>query len=177
MAVALVGFPPTGGYVNENGIASTADSTARGPVGALYTAWDSATDNWSIVRYYQAGATVLQGDALMQDTSARKPYKFLRNTADGTIPRGFAAADVSNTNYYSYCYIAGYCPTIKFGSGFASNTFFALTASFTGGLSSYGLNATLGTSVFVTTRIGVVWSLGTGTTTGTDSGIIQGFLL
>lgn len=177
MAVTLVGFPPTGGYVNENGIASTSDSTARGPVGAIYTAWDSATDNWSLVRYYQAGATIVQGDALAQDTASRKPYKFLRNTESGILPRGFAAANVSNTGYYSYCYIAGYCPTIKFGSGYASNTWFACTASFTGGLSSYGLNATLGTSVFVTTRIGIVWSLGADSTTGVNSGIITGFLL
>lgn len=179
MTVTLVGFPPTGGTLDENGLASQVHSTAKGPVGALYTAWDPATNNWSLVKYYQAGASIRQGDALVQDTSARNPNKFLQSpvTAVGQIPRGFAAAAVSNTGYYSYCYVAGYCPAMRFGSGWASNTFFALSGSATGALTSYGLNATLGTSVFVTARMGIVYSLSADSTEGLGSGIIQGFLL
>lgn len=179
MTVSLIAFPPGGGTVDENGIASTAHSAAKGTIGAVYTAWDSATNQWSMLAYYQAGATILQGDALIHDTSQYKSYRMIRAaTANGgEIPRGFAAANVSNTAYYSYRYIGGYCPTIKFGSGVASNALCALSGSFTAGMDDFAVNATLGTSVFITARIGCVFCLDVMTTTGVNSGIIQGFLL
>lgn len=179
MTAKIIGsFPPVGGTVNESGINTMAHATAQNPVGALYTVKDDTTDGlWSVVRYYQAGATILQGDALCHDTSQYKPYRFLRTplTEAGLMPRGVAAANVSNTAYYSFCYISGYCPTIKFGSGVTSNSFNAVSASFTGAFGSFGLYSTVSTNV--TVRLGIVYSLDVNTTTGVNSGIIQGFLL
>ena len=165
--------------MDEGGIAAARHATAKAPVGALFTVWDPTTQNWSVVAYYQAGATVLQGDALTQDDSQYKTNKLVRATTTyaGQLPRGFAAANVSNTNYYSYRYIAGYCPTIKFGSGVASNQVAALSASFTAGLTKHNCNATLGTSVFATAYLACAYSLDVNTTTTVNSGIISGFLL
>lgn len=179
MAGTILGTMPVVGFTDETGLASAAHSTAKAPAGATWTVWDPTTQNWSVVRYYQAGATVLQGDALVQDDSQYKTYKLVRaSTANsGQLPRGFAAANVSNTNYYSFCYIAGYCPTIKFGSGVASNQVAALSASFTAGLTKFNCNATLGTSVANTVFLACVYSLDGNTTTTVNSGIIQGFLL
>lgn len=178
MTAKIIGsFPPVG-VVSEVGIASTADATAKAPIGAMYTVQDDTNQGYfSIVRYYQAGATILQGDALTHDTSQYKPYRFLRTavTDAGLMPRGVAAANVSNTAYYSYCYISGYCPTIKFGSGVTSNSFNAVSGSFTGGFGSFGLYSTVSSNV--TVRLGVVYSLDVNTTTGVNSGIIQAFLL
>ena len=179
MAGTIIGsFPPVN-FLDEAGIAAAAHSTNKEPIGQVMAVLDQTTSNWSLVRYYQAGASILQGDALVHDDSQYKTYRLVRaSTANsGQIPRGFAAANVSNTAYYSYAYIAGYCPTIKFGSGVASNQVAALSASFTAGLTKFNCNATLGTSVFNTVFLACVYSLDVNTTTTVNSGVIQGFLL
>ena len=179
MVATILGTMPVVGFTDEAGIAATSHATAKAPIGAVYTAWDPATTQWSLIRYYQAGATILQGDALVHDDTQYKTYRLVRaSTANaGQLPRGFAAANVSNTAYYSFCYIAGYCPTIKYGSGPASNQVCALSASFTAGLTKFNCNATLGTSVAATAFLACVYCLDVMTTTGVNSGIIQGFLL
>ena len=179
MAVGIIGVTPVVGFTDETGIAATSHATAKAPIGAVYTAWDPTTTQWSLIRYYQAGATVLKGDALVHDDSQYATYRLVRASTvnAGQLPRGFAAANVSNTGYYSFAYIAGYCPTIKYGSGPASNQVCALSASFTAGLTKFNVNATLGTSIFNTAWLACVYCLDVMTTTGVNSGIIQGFLL
>jgi hypothetical protein len=179
MTVTVIGSMPPVGFIDENGIAATSHATAKAPVGSVFTAWDPATNNWSVLAYYQAAASILKGDALTQDDSQYGTYKLVRATTTyaGQLPRGFAAAAVNNTGYYSYRYIAGYCPAIKFGSGVASNQVAALSASFTAGLTKFNCNATLGTSVAATVFLACVYSLDVNTTTTVNSGIISGFLL
>ncbi len=179
MAGTIVGtFPPVG-FLDEAGLATAAHSANKAPIGAMWTVTDQTTNNWSIVAYYQAGATIIQGDALVHDDTQYKSYRMKRASTDnqGQLPRGFAAANVSNTAYYSYRYIAGYCPTIKFGSGVASNQVAALSGSFTAGLTKFNCNATLGTSVAATVFLACVYSLDVNTTTTVNSGVIEGFLL
>ena len=186
MAPKIVGsFPPTG-FMPEQGIDEVADSTAKDTVGAIHTVYDSTNNNWSLVAYYQAGATILQGHALAHDQSQRKTYRLVQASIGltlasggnvGQIPRGFAAADVSNTGYYSYRYIAGYCPTMNFISGVASNQVLAVSGSIAGAMSPFIVNATLSDATHATVRLGCVYALDNIAATGLNSGVIQTFML
>ena len=180
MVAKIVGsFPPAGGF-SEGGINTTADALPRSgvAVGGLYTVVDQTTLNWSIVAYYQAGATVVKGDTLAHDNSQYKTYRMI-TAAIATnalqIPRGFAAADVSNTGYYSFRYISGYCPTIKFLSNVASNQQCCVSGSIAGAMSAYPGNASLSSTT--TTPLNCVYSLDVNAATAVNSGIIQTFML
>lgn|SRR3990167_700644 len=186
MAGVIIGNFPPAGWMPEQGIAAVADSVVRAPLGAIFSVKDT-NDNWSLVAYYQAGATILQGDALQHDTSQYKTYRMVQasiglTTASGgivgLIPRGFAAANVSNTGYYSYRYIMGYCPTIKFKSTVASNAICGIGSVTAGAVtSSVPYNGTLGDVIHNTLRLGVVYSLDVNAATAVNSGIIQAFML
>jgi hypothetical protein len=186
MTVTIVGsFPPTG-FLDESGIASASHPAPKETVGTIHSVYDPSTNNWSIIAYYQAGATVLQGDALAHDQSQYGTYRMVQASIGltlasggniGQIPRGFAAANVSNTGYYSYRYIGGYCPTIKFLSNVASNQVCAVAASIAGAMSSYPANSSTAPASLVTTRLACVYSLDVNAATAVNSGIIQAFML
>ena len=178
MAGVIIGSFPPCGFTSEETIPSMpAHASAILPVGAMYTV--TSASQWSMIAYYQAGATITKGDALIHDTSQYKSWRLLRSATanEGQIPRGFAAADVNNTAYYSFRYIAGYCPTIKFLSNVASNQVTNMAGSQVGAMSSFPGNGTLGTTASFTLHQAMVYSLDVNAATAVNSGIIQGFLL
>lgn len=173
-------FPPVG-FLDETGLTSAAHATAKAPVGAVWTVWDPTTNNWSLISYYQVGATVVRGDALMHDSSQYKFYRLVAATTGNAaeIPRGFAAASVNNTGYYSYRYIGGYCPSIKFLSNVGSNQVTGLAGSIAAAMSAYPANNTIAAvgATSATMSYACVYSLDVNAATAVNSGIIQAFML
>lgn len=134
------------GRNDESDIDDAAHSTAKDSVGALRLIRVSeSSPYYSVIKYYKAMATVSKGMALIRDTAAANPNNLKHAaTANGQqLPAGIAAADVSNTGYFSYAYIYGYCPAAKVGTSLASDTPLKLGASIAGYLSVLQANATL----------------------------------
>lgn len=108
-------------------------------------------DLWSLVKYYQANASVLKGAGLVRPVAASQGY--VLQTASTTdvnsfAVRGIAAANVSNTGYFSFAYIGGYCPDIIFGSA-ASGVSHGLSGSNAGAFTQY---SSAGSTVALNTK-------------------------
>lgn len=173
MAIQSIGGFPPAIFVDENGFTAT-HTAAKMPAGTIFTATDPATGNWSMLRYYKAEATIAQGAPLVHGALSQTNHYTLKSAATSAIgmpPQGVAAAAMT-TGVYGYAYVWGYCPTIKFGTNWASNQYFNVSASFSGEFSSYPGNvATTGSAIG---NAWVVYSYGadTGTSGGVGSGTI-----
>lgn len=130
----------------------------------------------SVLKYYKAAATIAAGAALVKDTVLRDPNVLKQSTtaeSGHALCKGIAAAAVSNTGYYSWAFIAGYCPAAAINSGYASNQPMRISGTTTGkfgsipnynatALSSYTALATL------PAQHPVIWTLGA-ESTATDA--------
>ena len=179
--MGFTNFPPAVRVTPDGGIASVADATAQNPAGAIYGYTDSS-GRWSVVRYYKAAASIALGAWLQKDTADRLPDVLITGTTDsgevgkGTC-KGIAAAAVSNTGYYSFCYIAGYCPDAAMPTLYASNQPMRLGATYAGRFASCTVDGTNNVSI---SQEVVLWSLGLGavsTANSTNSWIISGWLM
>lgn len=146
MAIEPIGTPPLvtkGGIYGEAWPASIADSAAQNEAGTVVWAKDGA-GRTSLLKYYKAAATIAQGQTLGQDPGSRNPYQV--EAASTTIGgqnlfKGIAAANVSNTGYYFWAYVGGYCPAAAMPTNYASMQPMRLSATYTGRLSSAAINA------------------------------------
>jgi len=99
----------------------------------------TSADKWSILSYYQANASIVKGMGLVRPAAASQGYVLTTAATadvDSYALKGIAAADVSNTGYFSFCYKGGYCPDIMFGSA-ASGTLHGLSGSTAGQFSPF----------------------------------------
>jgi len=136
-------------------IATTADSWAAGQnppnVAGAIAFFKTSTDKWSLVKYYQANASILQGIGLVRPVAATAGY-VLTTAATTDVNsfalKGIAAANVSNTGYFSFAYIGGYCPNIIFGSA-ASGVLHGLSGSVAGNFTQY---SSAGSTIAINTR-------------------------
>lgn len=124
-------------------IATTADSWAAGQnppnVPGAIAFYKTSADKWSWLKYYQANASIVKGTALVRPTAATAGYVLTTaGTADvnSYALKGIAAANVSNTGYFSFAYIGGYCPDIVFGSA-ASGVAHGISGSVAGQFTQY----------------------------------------
>lgn len=175
--------PPIAKVNHDSGIASQVDSTAQVTAGHIAFFKDSS-NRWSMLKYYEAGASILQGAALVQDTAARDPNQLITAATDhanvGNVCKGIAAAAVSNTGRYSWAYIAGYCPDAAMPTNYASNQFMKLSATYAGRLSSAIVNASNACTGGTLSQHVVAWSLGAAavsTANSTNSVVLCGLLL
>lgn len=127
----------------SNDINLVADSNVDFPRGVNVPGaigfFKTSTDLWSLVKYYQANASIVKGTALVRPTAASQGYVLTTaGTADvnGYTLKGIAAANVSNTGYFSFAYIGGYCPEIVFGSA-ASGVAHGISGSVAGQFTQY----------------------------------------
>lgn len=177
----LTNFPPAG-KVTAAAITSVSDSTAQNPVGAIYGYTDSS-GRWSVVKYYQAAASVRQGAVLQHAIgSAANVLReaVLSQTEAGDTCRGIAAAEVSNTSYYSFAFVAGYCPAIRFPSTHDTNVPYRMATGGAGsGYLQALLNATYGSSTSPKAPQAVALALASAADSGTivDAGLIIGWLM
>jgi hypothetical protein len=94
--------------------------------------------------------------------------------------KGIAAAAVSNTGYYSFAFIAGYCPAIRFPSTHDTNVPYRLGTGGAGsGYLQAMLNATTGNATYPKAAHAVALALASAADSGTivDAGLIYGWLL
>jgi hypothetical protein len=137
-------------------IATTADSWAAGQtmtnVPGAIAFHKTDANKWSLLKYYQANASISKGFGLVRPAAATAGY-VLAHAATTDVNsyalKGIAAADVSNTGYFSFAYIGGYCPDIKFNSGAASGQIFGLSGSIAGW---FGSTASAGSTIAVGTK-------------------------
>lgn len=132
------------------GLASVADATAVAVVGGVYFHKTSA-NKWSLLKYYQANASIALGVGLVRPAAASAGYVLTTaGTADvnGYTLKGISAAAVSNTGYFSFAYIGGYVPDVVFGSA-ASGTAHGLSGSVAGQFTQY---SSAGSTIAINTR-------------------------
>lgn len=148
--MGLIGSLPPAAKLSA-ALASVADSTAQAVAGQISYV-KTSTNQWSMVMYYQANATVLLGVGLVRPTAASTTW-VLQTAATTDVNsfalKGIAAANVSNTGYFSWCYIGGYCPDIQFNSAAASGQLFGLSGSNAGW---FGSTASAGSTIAVNTK-------------------------
>lgn len=136
-------------------IATTADSWAAGQnppnVPGAISFFKTSTDKWSLVKYYQANASIAKGVALVRPAAASQGY-VLTTAATTDVNsyalKGIAAANVSNTGYFSFAYIGGYVPDIVFGSA-ASGVAHGISGSVAGQLTQY---SSAGSTIAINTK-------------------------
>jgi len=144
---SIIGTNPPVARRSEFGAAieSTADTTAQAIAGQIAFAVDSS-QRWSVLRYYQAAATIALGATLQKSLDTRDSNRLETASLDiggGNACKGISAAAVSNTGYYSWAYVAGYCPDAAMPSTYASMQYMRLSATYAGRLSSANVNATV----------------------------------
>lgn len=109
---------------DENDIDDLVKSTDTVGAGTLRLIRNSASSPYySVVKWYKAGASITKGAALVHDIALsvdpNQLYK-ASTTQAGWLAAGIAAAAVSNTGYFSYCYVYGWCPSAIVGTAIAS---------------------------------------------------------
>lgn len=124
-------------------IATTADSWAAGQnppnVPGAIAFHKTDLNKWSLLKYYQANASIALGVALVRPALATAGYVLTTaSTSDvnSYALKGISAAAVSNTGYFSFAYIGGYVPDIIFGSA-ASGTLHGISGSTAGQFTPY----------------------------------------
>jgi len=140
----------TDGATSQARIASQVDATAKNLTGHVAFFKDDS-GRISVLRYVQSIATIAKGAALMRLgtdgaglLSSRNPWVVGAATigvGELNVCAGFAAADVSNTSYYFWSYISGYCPDVAMPTSYASGSLMKLSATYAGRLSSAIINA------------------------------------
>lgn len=159
----FIGDLPLVGKNTEVDVTSyVAVATAEVDPGTIQWYKDSS-NRVSALRYYQAAATVSQGAPLVKDTTSRTAYQMkMSTTAEGGLNAclGIAAHAVSNTGYFGWSFISGYCPVAAINSGYASNQMLRISGTTTGKFGSINLiAATLATSS-TAAQHAVIWTLG-----------------
>lgn len=136
-------------------ISTTRDSWSAGQIppnvpGAI-AFHKTSLDKWSFLKYYQANASIVKGTALVRPAAASQGY-VLTTAATTDVNsyalKGIAAADVSNTGYFSLAYIGGYCPDIIFGSA-ASGVLHGISGSVAGQFTQY---SSAGSTIAINTK-------------------------
>lgn len=178
--MGLANFPPAG-KVSAAAITSVSDSTQQNPL-SIFGYVDSS-GRWSVVKYYQSAASIRQG-AVLQHALGSAAYVLreavLAQTEAGDTCRGIAAAAVSNTGYYSFAFVAGYCPAIFFPSTHDTNVPYRMATGGAGsGYLQAMLNATYGSSTSPKNPLAVAIALASAADSGTivDAGLIFGWLM
>lgn len=173
--MGLIGGLPPAAKLTAT-IDTVADASAQATPGQLCYSKTSG-DKWSLYRYYKAAATILKGKGLVVDMAAADPNTLITGATtdvNSYAARGVAAANVSNTGYYSWAVIGGYAPDVRFNSGYASGIFFGLSGSQAG---DWGSAASAGSTIAVNTKpfFFPVMSLDAGHADGgsTNSGLIS----
>ncbi len=134
-----------------SGALSAADSSvSNAVVGGVYF-HKTLTNQWSVLRCYVAGASIVQGVGLVRP-AAQASVNILVTAATTDVNsyalRGIAAAAVSNTGHISFCYTGGYVPQILFGSA-ASGTLHGLSGSTAGAFTPF---ASAGSTIAINTK-------------------------
>lgn len=137
-------------------LSTTADSWSAGQIppnvpGAISFHKTSA-DKWSLLKYYQANATIASiGLGLVRPAAATAGY-VLQTAATTDVNsyalKGISAAVVNNTGYFSFAYIGGYVPDIVFGSA-ASGVAHGLSGSNAGHFTQY---SSAGSTIAINTK-------------------------
>lgn len=134
------------------------DSGANFQPGAVYVHRSgTGRANWALVKYVKLDNNgCSQGEVLSVDDGQSVEYGVKKaGTSLGRSPhfRGIAAATITS-NYYGFMIYSGYCETADLSHTAASGEMLCISGSTAGKLTPDGassvLNATLGTSVFVT---------------------------
>lgn len=182
------------GTTEQARLAATVDSSQKNMPGHIAFFKDSV-GRISVLRYLQSLASIPKGAALMNVNPAEATTGGV--SSDGlsqsptlvtvasiafwnqNICKGIAAAEVSNTGYWFWSYIAGYCPDAAMPTAYASGQAMGLSGTYAGRLSSARVNASLvctgGSGAFHVVAI----SLGANTVStanSTNSVQIQGWL-
>lgn len=147
--------PPAARVTSDAGISSQADAGQKNMPGQIAFYKDSS-GRISVLRYVQAFASIVKGAALMQVPLAEATTTGISSAGLANDPvvlhtasvaiggqnmcKGFAAADVSNTGYWFWSYIAGYCPDAAMPTAYNSGQPLRLSASYAGRLSSAAIN-------------------------------------
>ena len=184
------------GATSQAKLAASVDSSQKNMPGHIAFFKDSQ-GRISVLRYLQAfasipkGATVTNVNATEATTGGVSSSGFSNDPNVVTVAsigfsfhqnigKGISAADVSNTGYWSWYYIAGYCPDAAMPTAYASGIAMRLSATYAGRLSSAQVNASFA-CVGATIPINVVAvSLGAATVStanSTNSVNICGWLL
>ncbi len=180
--MGLIGTPPVVNRRSLSDINLTVDSTAQESQGQVSFFYDpTGNGRWSAVKYYKSGASVRLGAVLKQDTAVRDANQFIETAvtdARQNVALGIAAAAVSNTGYFSYCYVAGYCPEALMPTTQGSGQYLTLSGTEAGKLTSAYNNATLGNATYAgNPYVFQVFATGIGASGGsTASGRIIGWL-
>ena len=178
----IVGTTAPVSKVTASGISAQVDSTATDSVGKIvwYRDVSGSTPRVSAIKYYKAGASVRLGAVLKQDTAARDSNRFIEcavTDAKFNYCKGIAAAAVSNTGYFSWCYVGGYVPEALMPTNYASNQYMMLSATEAGKLTSAFSDATAGNATGNWTIVFQSFSVASGSSGGsTSSGVIVGWL-
>jgi hypothetical protein len=141
-----------------DGQITTTNTSAIFPPGQIFY-WRGGTDrkNTALVKWVQLDNNgCSQGEALISDLAVFNGFGVAKaGTGDGRLPefRGIAAATIAS-NAFGFMIIGGYCEKADLSLTCATGEMLSMSGSTAGKLSpnkaSSNLNATLGTSVFVT---------------------------
>lgn len=182
MSEGIIGVNPPVSRRTAATFATSVDSTAKVPAGTVvwFREESGGISRVSAVKYYKAAASVRLGAALKQDTGARNPNQLAETAttdAKQDYCRGISAAAVSNTGYFAWAYVAGYCPEAHMPTSYASNQIFMLSGTEAGKLTSAYNHATLGNSTGMGKSVFWSFSVASGSNGGsTSSGVIIGWL-
>ena len=142
----MIGVPAPVSRNDETDIDDRVDSEEKEGLGTLRLArLSGSSPYYSVIKYYKAAASIVKGKALVKSTASANPNLLITaaTTNKGDLPSGIAAANVSNTNYFSYAYVYGYCPGAFVGTAIASDLRLGLGGTTAGYLTSEFANATL----------------------------------
>lgn len=186
--------PPAARVTNDGGIASQTDSSQQNTPGQI-AFYRDASKRWSVLKYVQAFASIVKGNVLQQVNPAEATTGGVSSAGLSQDPnvvttasigffnnnpcRGIAAAEVSNTGYWFWAYIAGYCPDAAMPSIYASGQHLRMSATYAGRLSSAQLNASFACVGATIPIQAVAISLGANTIStanSTNSALILGWL-
>lgn len=183
------------GATSQARLAATVDSAQKNMPGHVAFFKDDS-GRISVLRYLQAFASIPKGAAVMNviaseaTTGGVSSAGFSQDPHMVTIAtiglhnvnmcKGIAAAEVSNTGYWAWYYIAGYCPDAAMPTSYASGQPLKLSATYAGRLSSAMVNASLtctgasGAWHIVAIALGVASSA---SANSTGSAYLQGWLM
>lgn len=146
------------GATEQARLAATVDSAQKNMPGHIAFFKDSA-GRISVLKYVQALASIVKGTVLMNviaseattggvasDGLSQSPHLVTAATIglhNVNMCKGIAAAEVSNTGYWFWAYIAGYCPDAAMPTSYASGQPMKLSGTYAGRLSSAMVNASL----------------------------------
>lgn len=198
--MGFIGVNPPAARITADGtteqarVAATVDSSQKNMPGHIAFFKDS-TGRISVLRYVQAFGSIVKGTLLMNvnpaeaTTGGVSSLGFAQDACVVTpasiawwnqnICKGIAAADVSNTAYWFWAYVAGYCPDAAMPTAYASGQAMTLSGTYAGRLSSARSNASITCTGASGTMHIVAISLGANTVStanSTNSVQIQGWL-